>query len=54
MDNSVSFEDVAKYMLGHLSKSKELYQEDIADNILKKYGDGFIYINDNGNLSIHK
>jgi len=42
MVNSVSFEDVAKYMLDHLSKDKELYQEGIADDLLNKYGYEFI------------
>ena len=47
--------DVAQYMNEQLKKNGNmLYQEDIAYDIKSKYGDGYVYENENGNLAINK
>ena len=44
--------DVAHWMLLELTEHGVLYQQEAADEILDRFGDGFIYENNNGNLAI--
>lgn len=46
--------DVASWMVAELSRNGELYQEDAAEAIRDRFGDEFVYENDNGNLAIDK
>lgn len=47
-----SAKEVAKFMLEQLEKEKYLYQESVVYDIDKKFGERFVYMNDNGNLAI--
>lgn len=46
--------DVAKWMLDEVTKDRELSQSDAAWEIEHKFGEEFIYTNDNGNPAISK
>lgn len=46
--------DVAKWMLEELGRERALYQEEIVWAIRQKFGESFIYENQNGNLAIAK
>lgn len=46
--------DVAAWMLGELDRALWLYQETVVYQIKEKFGDDFVYINQNGNLAIRK
>jgi hypothetical protein len=46
--------DIAGWMMEQLQTKRELYQEDAVYEIAKKFGSGFTYENDNGNLAIDK
>jgi hypothetical protein len=52
MSNNPSAKDVAKFMKNQLGEQKYLYQESIVYEIEAQFGSDFVYINDNGNLSI--
>ena len=41
-------------MLSDLEDVGELYQDDVADRIVRDFGSEFIYFNDNGNPAIRK
>ena len=41
-------------MLEQFGAKDELYQDDAAYRIAEKFGNDFVYINDNGNLAIGK
>jgi CRISPR/Cas system CSM-associated protein Csm3 (group 7 of RAMP superfamily) len=45
---------VAKWMADKMSKSAELYQEDVVWEIQSKFGKRFVYENENGNLAISR
>jgi hypothetical protein len=47
-------DDVAKWMLSELQREKYLYQETVVYDIESKFGEDFIYNNDNGNPAIGK
>ena len=44
--------DVAQHMLDQLKEQRDLHQETVVFDIRKKFGDGFVYTNENGNLAI--
>lgn len=46
--------DVARWMFEQLEKEEHLYQEHIVCEIEEKFGDEFVYYNDNGNLAIDR
>jgi hypothetical protein len=52
--SSVSASDVAAFMLEQLSIESSLYQDVVVCDIRDRFGEGFVYINDNGNLAIDK
>jgi hypothetical protein len=52
--NKVTEKDVAKYLYDELVKDGTLYQVDAVENIKKKFGDKFVYENDNFNDAISK
>jgi uncharacterized protein DUF6953 len=54
MADGISASDVAAYMKQRLDldTEKTLYQEDVVDEIERKFGKKFIYENENGNLAI--
>ncbi|MDP2302119.1 MAG: hypothetical protein Q8N03_06820 [Ignavibacteria bacterium] len=55
MENKLSRkEEIAEWMLNRLKKDGYLYQEVIVHQIVKEFGEAYIYENDNGNLSINK
>ena len=49
-----SVDDVARWMLGEIRKTGELYQDRAAQSIGHKFGGGFLYDNPNGNPAIAK
>lgn len=53
-DKKFSAEDVANWMVEELTKRKNLYQEQAAWDIKKKFGNTFVYDNANGNPAISK
>ena len=46
--------DVAEWMLAELRRDKVLLQSDAAYTISEKFGEEFVYTNQNGNLAIAK
>jgi hypothetical protein len=48
----LSAKDVAEWMLKQLEEKGEIYQEDIVWEIQAKFGDEFVYENENFNLAI--
>jgi hypothetical protein len=46
--------DVAKWMLDEVKRDGELPQEYAASEIQDRFGDDFVYENENGNLAISK
>ena len=46
--------DVARWMLEEVRGRGLLEQERAAHEITRRFGDGFTYVNDNGNLSIEQ
>lgn len=46
--------DVAKWMLDKVTREKELFQIDAADEIQSSFGSEFVYENERGNLAISK
>jgi len=44
--------DVAQWMLDQLRRNRELYQETAAFDIQQRFGEDFVYVNENGNLAI--
>lgn len=46
--------DVAKWMVAELEMENILYQETAVCDIEKKFGDAFVYENQNGNMAIAK
>jgi len=51
---SPSASDVAAFMLDRLNEDEMLYQEVVVYEIQDKFGDDFVYTNDNGNLGINR
>ena len=49
-----SARDIAKFMLERLNDSTILYQNEIVHDIQERYGDEFVYTNENGNLAINR
>jgi hypothetical protein len=49
-----SAEDIAKWMLSELEKDRILYQETAVCDIQDKFGESFVYYNQNGNQAISK
>jgi len=47
-------EEVAQWMLNELMNKGILHQKEATDYIASHYGESFLYVNDNGNLSIGK
>jgi hypothetical protein len=52
--SNISASDVASFMLERLATDNDLYQDVIVSEILDRFGDEFVYTNDNGNLAIEK
>lgn len=50
MDNK----SVAEFMISEILEKGYVYQEYIVQDIQEKFGDDFVYINENGNLAISK
>lgn len=46
--------DVAQWMLDEINNGNCLYQDQAVYTILDKFGDDFVYHNENGNLAIEK
>jgi hypothetical protein len=46
--------DVAAFMLEELKRVRFLYQEHIVHDVRTKFGDEFVYLNENGNYAIDK
>lgn len=46
--------DVAEWMIQELQQQECLYQDVVVYDIESKFGNDFVYINDNGNLAIDK
>ena len=46
--------DVAEFMMKELKENECLYQQDVVYDIEEKFGEEFVYENDNGGLSIDK
>lgn len=46
--------EVASWMVQQLDLQRELYQEDIVDELAASFGSEFVYENENGNLAIHQ
>lgn len=51
---SITVDDVAEWMLEELEESDYLYQEVVAAEILDRFGEEFVYYNQNGNLAISR
>ena len=47
-------DDVARWMVETVKSKGEIYQMDAADEIPKRFGADFIYLNGNGNPAIRK
>ena len=47
-------EDVASWMLEEVRREGCLYQETAVHDIAERFGQQFAYVNDNGNMSIHR
>ncbi|WP_137490706.1 DUF6953 family protein, partial [Escherichia coli] len=47
-------DDVAQWMKSELENTNWLYQETVVYKIKELFGDTFVYLNANGNLSIDK
>ena len=52
MSETVTPQTVAQYMLDRPREEEPLDQENIAHEILDKFGESFVYTNENGNLAI--
>lgn len=50
----VSDLEVAEWMLAELDKNQILYQETAVCDIQEKFGDSFVYDNQNGNMAISR
>jgi len=50
----VTARDVADFMVQELNRRRELDQETVVYQIKRKFGDAFVYTNENGNLGIDK
>lgn len=50
MDNK----SVAEFMINEILEKGYVYQEYLVHDIQEKFGDDFVYINENGNLAISK
>lgn len=46
--------EVAAWMVEEFQRKKHLYQEEVVWEIKKKFGDSFVYDNENGNPAISK
>ncbi|WP_426449688.1 DUF6953 family protein [Paenibacillus sp. S-38] len=47
-------EEAARWMLAELKEAGILYQQDAVNHIRSRFGESFIYVNENGNESIDK
>lgn len=54
MNEKYSARDVAVFMLEQLNEQNYLYQEVIVWDIRSKFGERFVYENQNGNLAISR
>ena len=54
MNTNAAHNDVAKWMMDQIATGKLIYQEVIVYEIKKRFGDSFVYDNENGNLAIAK
>jgi hypothetical protein len=52
--DEITNQTVAEFMNAELDRTRWLYQEDIAAKIQHRFGKGFVYFNENGNLAISK
>ena len=46
--------DVASWMAAEIEAKGELYQDDAAEEIERRFGQEFVYENENGNLAISR
>lgn len=53
-ENSVTAEDIARWMLEKLQQDTELFQEKVVEEIESKFGAEFVYGNENGNSTINR
>ena len=51
---SATASDVAKWMLEELQRTKHVYQDEAVFEIERKFGDAFVYDNENGNRAISR
>lgn len=54
MTNGASTAQVAAWMLEELRREGLLYQETVVYEIARRFGEGFTYENENGNLAISR
>lgn len=47
-------EEVAQWMFSQLEEKQYLYQEMVVYDMMSKFGEGFTYINENGNPAIDR
>ncbi|QHT59083.1 hypothetical protein GXP70_03310 [Paenibacillus lycopersici] len=47
-------EEIARWMLDELKSAGKLHQDQAVSHIREQYGDSFVYVNENGNVSIDK
>ena len=45
---------IAEFMINEILEKGYVYQEYLVHDIQEKFGDDFVYINENGNLAISK
>ncbi|TDF96265.1 DUF6953 family protein [Paenibacillus piri] len=50
----VTADEVAAWMINEVKFAGILYQSDAVERIREKFGESFIYVNENGNTSISK
>jgi len=48
------YQEIANWLYGELKKQGYLYQEEAVDGIVEKFGEEFVYENENGNLAIDR
>lgn len=54
MTGALAAREVAEWMLKQLDEQVYLYQESVVYDIYAKFGEEFIYYNENGNLAIDR
>lgn len=52
MNSEATKIEVAEYMTSQINENEVLYQDEIVHKIEEEFGDEFVYVNKNGNVSI--